>query len=71
MLPSATSEESIDKFIKVYPNPTSGLITLETSIIDDIKNLEVSSMDGRFIQKIYEYKNKSIDLSHLNQEATL
>ncbi|MFZ1749989.1 MAG: T9SS type A sorting domain-containing protein, partial [Saprospiraceae bacterium] len=63
-LPSAIKDEMLDKIIKVYPNPTTGIISIESDF-NDIKNLNIRSLDGKLMLHIPELKGNTIDLSHL------
>lgn len=61
---SASVDENADNLIKIYPNPTTGIISIESDN-NEIKNLEVRSLDGRIVQRIFELKGSTIDLSNV------
>ncbi|MGB0430699.1 MAG: CUB domain-containing protein, partial [Bacteroidia bacterium] len=47
--------------ISLFPNPTTGLIELKSDL--EIEAITVSSVNGNIIQKVYDPKTKTIDLS--------
>ncbi|MDG1682141.1 MAG: cellulase family glycosylhydrolase, partial [Flavobacteriaceae bacterium] len=55
-------EESFDDIIKVYPNPTTGLINLNLSDISSI-NFDIFSINGKLIKRYIDYKNSRLDFS--------
>lgn len=59
-----TEEERIDTNIKVFPNPTSGIITLESSR-HKIHNIQVFSLDGALKHSVESLSQKTLDLSQL------
>ena len=61
---SASVDENVDKLIRIYPNPTTGIISIESDN-NEIKNLEIRSLDGKLIHKVTELKDNTIDLSNL------
>ena len=56
-------EESFDDIIKVYPNPTTGLINLNFINISSI-NFDVFSINGKLIKRYIDYKNSRLDFSN-------
>ncbi len=61
---SASEDEKIGKLVRLYPNPTTGLVFIESDF-KDANNIEIRSMDGKLIQVIYKLSDKTIDLTHL------
>lgn len=61
---SASVNENVDNLIRIYPNPTTGLISIESEF-KNVKNIEIRSLDGKLIQMISELRDNTIDLSHL------
>ena len=55
-------EESFNDTIKVYPNPTTGLINLNLSDISSI-NFDIFSINGKLIKRYIDYKNSQLDFS--------
>ena len=55
-------EESFNDIIKVYPNPTTGLINLNLSDISSI-NFDIFSINGKLIKRYIDYKNSQLDFS--------
>lgn len=56
--------------VKVYPNPTSGTITLEN--LDDVKTIEILNVLGRKIQKIEVSDKKMVlNLTEFSKEGVL
>ena len=58
-------EDSFNDIIKVYPNPTNGLINLNFNNLSGI-NFDIFSINGKLIKKFTNYKNSRFDFS--NQE---
>ncbi len=58
-----TEDDLVSSKINVYPNPSSGVFNIE-SAYDDIKNLEVRSLDGRLVQSISKFEGEILDLSY-------
>ncbi len=58
-------EEKINN-IKVFPNPVTNIITIETLDKSEIKFIEVSDMNGKAIYS-NRLENNSVDLSFLKQ----
>ena len=59
---SLISDVNIDT-LKIYPNPTSGILYIEN---DEIVDIEIFSMDGKLLHTFYdEYPNTNIDLGNL------
>ena len=61
-----SEEKMMKKSIRLFPNPTYGLLTMDISDLDNTEqvNLQVSDMNGRvLIKEIQEYSNFKIDLS--------
>lgn len=50
--------------IRIYPNPTTGLISIESDF-KDVKNIEIRGLDGKLIQMISELRDNTLDLTHL------
>jgi len=59
-----TEELSKIENVRIYPNPTTGIISIESDF-NDVKNIELRSMDGKLIYEISELRDNTIDLSHL------
>jgi len=59
-------EESINDVIKVYPNPTNGLINLNFNNINSV-NFDIFSIDGKLIEGYTDYRYNQLDFSHLNK----
>ncbi len=53
--------------IQVFPNPTSGFVTIQNSKNSNLKNVEVYNVAGQLIQKfkLDNVKNASLDMSQL------
>lgn len=53
--------------ITVFPNPTSGFVTIQNSKNSNLKNVEIYNVAGQMIQKfnINNAKNASLDMSQL------
>lgn len=53
--------------ISVYPNPTSGLVTIQNKSNSNLKNLEIYNIAGQLVQKfnVSNAKNASLDMSQL------
>jgi hypothetical protein len=61
-----TEEKDLtDTKIKIFPNPTTGIISIESDF-NDVKNIEIRSFDGSLIQEISVLKDKKLDLTHLS-----
>jgi surface protein len=61
---SSTDVKNEEKGLNIYPNPTSGII-LFNSDGQDLKNLEIRSLDGKLMLFVPELKDNSLDASHL------
>lgn len=61
---SSSYNPLIESKLNLYPNPTTGIISVELDV-KGLKNLEVRSLDGRLIQALPALKDNTIDLSHL------
>lgn len=59
-----TEDDLIESKINIYPNPSSGFLTIESDY-KNIKNLEVRSLDGRLVHLISSLQDDKIDLSFL------
>ncbi len=68
---SINENKKTSKEPEIYPNPTKGVITIESSI--DICSINIISSDGRLlfsqdvISDCNQHTHKTIDLSHLKQ----
>jgi len=53
--------------IQVFPNPTSGFVTIQNNKNSNLKNVEVYNVAGQLIQKfnLSNVKNASLDMSQL------
>ncbi|WP_379968372.1 M4 family metallopeptidase [Epilithonimonas sp. UC225_85] len=53
--------------IQVFPNPTSGFVTIQNKNNSNLKNVEVYNVAGQLIQKfnLSNVKNASVDMSQL------
>lgn len=53
--------------ISVYPNPTSGLVTIQNKSNSNLKNVEIYNVAGQLVQKfnVSNAKNASLDMSQL------
>ncbi|HAP96439.1 MAG TPA: hypothetical protein DCP54_11985, partial [Chryseobacterium sp.] len=53
--------------ISVYPNPTSGFVTIQNKNNSNLKNVEVYNVAGQLIQRfnVSNAKNASLDMSQL------
>lgn len=56
-------EEQAEMFVKVYPNPTNGLVTINTNL-SDIKTIQIIDLTGKVI--IENGVNTTFDLSSLS-----
>ena len=61
---AALSDVNIKKSIKVYPNPTSGMLTLLNNNNLKLSQIEIFNVLGQPVMKINP-KNQSIDMSNL------
>ena len=52
--------------IKVYPNPVTNVLTIETMDKSEIKNITISDMSGKLIYS-NKLENNSVDVSFLKQ----
>ena len=59
-------EESFNDRIKVYPNPTKGLINLNFTNVSSI-NFDIFSIEGKLIKRYIDYKNSRLDFSNLDK----
>ena len=59
-------EESFSDVIKVYPNPTNGLINLNFNNINSL-NFDIFSINGKLIKGYTDYIYNQLDFSHLNK----
>jgi hypothetical protein len=50
--------------IKMFPNPTTGMLFLETDLKEDTK-VEITDMNGKVVIATDMYRNKTIDVSML------
>jgi hypothetical protein len=57
------SEENLSA-IKMFPNPTSGMLVLETDAKEDMR-VEITDMNGKVVIATEMYRNKTIDVSML------
>lgn len=55
--------------IQVYPNPTSGFVTIQNSKNSNLKDVEIYNVAGQLIQKfnVNNAKNASLDMSQLQK----
>lgn len=55
--------------LKLYPNPTDGLITISNAVLSDIKNISVTNQLGQMVKDINPLKlnNNTFDISDLNK----
>lgn len=55
--------------LKLYPNPTNGLITISNIALGDIKNITVTNQLGQMVKEINpsEFNNNTFDISNLNK----
>ncbi|MBO6200484.1 MAG: T9SS type A sorting domain-containing protein, partial [Chryseobacterium sp.] len=53
--------------IQVFPNPTSGFVTIQNKNNSNLKNVEVYNVAGQLIQRfnVNNVKNASLDMSQL------
>jgi hypothetical protein len=51
--------------IVIFPNPTSGLISIESSN-DAVKSIQILSLDGKSLYTISDLSSQAIDVSHLS-----
>ena len=58
-------DEQLAKAIKLYPNPTNGIINLNLSSNNSLKKIDVFSMLGKKVMSINSITQKSIDISNL------
>ena len=61
------SENDIDLDIAVYPNPTSGLFTIDTNGLYQLESIKIYSIDGKQVYDnnfFIEHSKKEIDLSN-------
>ena len=65
-----TYDDVIDSRVRFFPNPTSGIITIESDL-REIHNLEIRSIDGKLMYFIPDLTTETIDLSHLNPGSYL
>ena len=59
-------EESLSDTVKVYPNPTDGIINLNFNNINSL-NFDVFSINGKLIEGYTDYRYNQLDFSHLNK----
>jgi hypothetical protein len=59
-------EEILSDIIKVYPNPTSGLINLNFNNINNI-NFDLFSINGKLIMSYTDFRHSQIDFSFLEK----
>jgi hypothetical protein len=59
-------EEILSDVIKVYPNPTSGLINLNFNNINNI-NFDLFSINGKLIMSYTDFRHSQIDFSFLEK----
>ena len=70
---STTSSLSKSDFtisdLRLYPNPTNGLITISNAVLSDIKNISVTNQLGQMVKDINPLKlnNNTFDISDLNK----
>lgn len=64
---SLEDEIDFNSLIKIYPNPTSGIINIETSR-NDIIQTKLINLNGQII-KVWDYLPREIYLSNLNSGA--
>jgi len=63
--PSSLTDKGNQKSeIRMYPNPASGMLFLETDIKEDVK-VEVTDINGKVVIATEMYRNKTIDVSLL------
>jgi len=65
-----TYDDVIDSRVRFFPNPTSGIITIESDF-REIHNFEIRSIDGKLMYFIPDLTTETIDLSHLNPGSYL
>lgn len=63
-VPSSAIDQYYAKSVSIFPNPTNGII-LFNSDGQDLKNLEIRSLDGKLMLFVPELKDNSLDASHL------
>jgi len=67
-LPTGISESTInDNEIFVYPNPTSGILTVNTSTSTSSDDLEIFDFTGKLISRQPLKTNNSIDFTHFTK----
>jgi endoglucanase len=59
-------DESFSDVIKVYPNPSNGLINLNFNNISSL-NFDMFTISGKLIKCYTDYRNNQLDFRHLNK----
>jgi subtilisin family serine protease len=58
-----------ENIIKVFPNPSNGLITISNASKKSLETINLYSIDGRLIKTINSFDNASIDISAFEDGA--
>jgi hypothetical protein len=59
-----TEDDFVDSKIKIYPNPSTGIISIESDF-QEVKNIEIHNLEGKALHSISKLDGETIDLSHL------
>lgn len=60
--PSAISNETINEVTSVfYPNPSSGLVNIQSEYLNEIKKIEIYSLMGRKVKEVNNINNLDIN----------
>jgi hypothetical protein len=57
-------KENQQSAIRMYPNPASGMLFLETDLKEDVK-VEITDINGKVVIATEMFRNKTIDVSML------
>jgi len=60
---TSTSDLEVEDFVKIYPNPSNGFISIDYLQKDKIKDINIYSINGQLMQTIYNEKNIYIEQS--------
>jgi hypothetical protein len=64
-LKSAVNQKIVNNKIEIYPNPSTGIFEIHSSLVKDKAELEISNINGQIILKEFIQNNNIVlDLSN-------
>ncbi len=62
---NVTEYKNNTPFINVYPNPSTGLVTISNSANKPLGKITIYALDGRLVKTINSFNNNSVDISEM------